>query len=328
MLAKLQNLAKGRTTLFTAFKDLYAAAFGRRYLKTVQKQDAAALKPLLASIDLLNHRFTFPKFEARDDGATPIFLLASSWRSGSTFLQRLISSDEDTLIWGEPFGDTGLINSLSEPLTRITENRPPDSFFLPPGDEALSLQDSWIANLYPSVDDLRCAYREMLDRLLLEPVRRKKLLKWGMKEVRLDAGHATFLKWIYPSAKIVFLVRNPLDAYRSYSHDKSWYDIRPERPIHTARDFARHWNRLSSSYVENVEYLNALLIRYEDLKKDTPSVCQLEEFLGVEVNSDVFSDVLRGSSGLEKRSNDFLRGEATIIKAITSHTGSKLGYRL
>ena len=41
---------------------------------------------------------------ARDDNDNeePIFLLSAGWRSGSTLLQRLIMSDSNVLIWGNP----------------------------------------------------------------------------------------------------------------------------------------------------------------------------------------------------------------------------------
>src|SRR5262245_32576620 len=43
------------------------------------------------------------RFDENEDGAAPIFLLSSGWRSGSTLVQRLINSDSSVLMWGEPF---------------------------------------------------------------------------------------------------------------------------------------------------------------------------------------------------------------------------------
>ena len=36
----------------------------------------------------------------------PVFILSSSWRSGSTFLQRLITHSNEILIWGEAGGQS------------------------------------------------------------------------------------------------------------------------------------------------------------------------------------------------------------------------------
>ncbi len=39
----------------------------------------------------------------------PVFILATSWRSGSTLLQRVFCTDPSLLLWGEPFGRLALI---------------------------------------------------------------------------------------------------------------------------------------------------------------------------------------------------------------------------
>ena len=41
----------------------------------------------------------------------PIFVFAAGWRSGSTFLQRLLLPH--CFVWGEPYGRTGMIEAMA-----------------------------------------------------------------------------------------------------------------------------------------------------------------------------------------------------------------------
>ena len=57
----------------------------------------------------------------------PVFLFAAGWRSGSTMLRMLL---RNCLVWGEPYGSSGLIERLSQPLHRFAPNWPKEEFFL------------------------------------------------------------------------------------------------------------------------------------------------------------------------------------------------------
>ena len=48
-----------------------------------------------------------------EQGLKPVFALASIWRSGSTLLQRLLCSDPEIILWGEPYGDAGILPGLA-----------------------------------------------------------------------------------------------------------------------------------------------------------------------------------------------------------------------
>lgn len=303
--------------MLSTVKDSYAALFGRRYLREADKREKAAVGNLLDAIATMEERFTFEQFHAKDESPSPIFIFSAGWRSGSTFLQRLICSNNDTLIWGEPFGDTGLLHHLIEPLTRITKTRPPDSFFIQNNLEIDDLKNTWIANLYPTVDDLRCAYRDMLDRLFAIRAKQAGVSRWGLKEVRVDAAQAALFRWLYPKSKLVFLVRNPVDAYRSYSADKTWYAIRPKQPIHTAKQFADHWNRLASSFIQHASALGGILVRYEDLTSDSKATEELQQYLNIGIDPNAFERVIGGSAGQAKSRNKLLIGEQRIIQYIT-----------
>src|SRR6185312_15863227 len=122
-----------------------------------------------------------------------------------TLLQRMII--RSCLIWGEPFGHAGTIEALADPVRCFTERWPEPHHFYH-GEDADILSRRYIANLYPSVGDLLRAHQAYFARLFAEPARRNGAERWGIKEVRLDCDHAFYLRWLFPRARFLFLIRN------------------------------------------------------------------------------------------------------------------------
>jgi glycosyltransferase involved in cell wall biosynthesis len=195
----------------------------------------------------------------------PVFLLASSWRSGSTVLQRMIG--RSCFIWSEPFGQARMIDSLADQLRSFTD-RWPDAHLANSGEDGGTLNKSSSADLYPSTSDLLRAHQCFFNRLFAEPARRSGAERWGLSEVRLDCDVAFYLKWLFPRAKFLFLIRNPYDTWRSLAAlaAKGWksYYRWPDIPV-TVRGFAAQWRRLTSSFVQNHHRVDGLVVRYEDL---------------------------------------------------------------
>ena len=52
----------------------------------------------------------------------PVFMLTSIWRSGSTLIQRLLCSDPQIYIWGEPYGDAGIVPHLFQSAKGLLRN--------------------------------------------------------------------------------------------------------------------------------------------------------------------------------------------------------------
>ena len=241
-------------------------------------------RPLRPSIEdgLLALKRRWPELFSADDEGSPVFVLAAGWRSGSTLLQRLLS--ERCLIWGEPYGHAWPIPSLADQIRCFTDRWPePHHFYR--GQPGETLASSFIANLYPNVRDLLRAHRGFFECLFAEPARAAGHDRWGLKEVRLDADQALCLRWLYPRARFLFLVRNPYDAWRSCAARAAqgwrWYNRWPDEPL-TARSFAAHWDRLVSSMLEGHRKVDGLLIRYEDLAAGR--VAAIEEYLGFELS--------------------------------------------
>jgi hypothetical protein len=121
--------------------------------------------------------------------------------------------------------------------------------------------------------------------------------RWGFKEVRLSADYALYLEFLFPRAKFIFLVRDPLTAFASYKSWRTWYRRWPDEQVRTADGYARMWRQLAGSFWARQEAggLNALLLRYEDLMPGNPAIARIEEFLGSPVDGSVLERRIRGS---------------------------------
>ncbi len=225
--------------------------------------------------------------------SSPVFLLSAGWRSGSTLLQRLLCSDETTLMWGEPFGDQLPISRLSASLREFTENDGCLKYSIAKLDGKLSSE--WIANLNPGIENLRAAHLAYFEKLFAEPAAKRGYLRWGVKWVRLTGFDAWYLKWLYPDAKIIFLVRHPLSAYRSY-RGKRWYTVRPDHRVSGVVSFLAHWKYLTESFIEQGEALGAKTIRYQDILQDSEFQHDLAQFAGVEIDGSLLVEKLGARS--------------------------------
>ena len=228
----------------------------------------------------------------------PIFLLSAGWRSGSTLLQRLICSDGAVLMWGEPFGDLIPVPRLAASVAELGPSNGHLRYTL--RDEPSNLKTEWIANLNPGISALRAAHLAYFERLFGVMARNHGYSRWGVKWVRLTAYHAAYLKWLYPQARFVFLVRHPLMAYHSYK-GRAWYLVRPNYRVDNVLKFLVHWRFLTESYLREYKGLGAKFVRYEDLLTNSQTLVDLEEFLSIRIQKDLLECKV-GSSNTSKSS--------------------------
>lgn len=265
-----------------------------------------------------------------DDPEAPVFLLSAGWRSGSTLLQRLVMSDKNVLIWGEPYDECGLIQSLAATSAAFRPGWPRMDYFYD-GTPVSQLSGNWVANLFPAPAEWRAAQRALYQTLFAEPAHRAGVARWGLKEVRLTAEHCHYLRWLYPKARFVFLYRHPLDAYRSYCrYGRSWYDTYPDKPVFTPRDFGRHWRRLMEGYLRDAEKLDALLVRYEDLTGDPAVVDRLETYLGIAIDHGILRHKVRNSQRISAEKTEeeahVSRLEKWLLRREVEPLATRLGY--
>lgn len=259
------------------------------------------------------------------DPAAPIFLLSAGWRSGSTMLQRLLMSDPRVLIWGEPYDECGPVQALASSTRAFRPGWPPQEYFHD-GTPPQQLTGEWIANLFPSLTDWRAGQRALFDTMFDIPARRAGCARWGIKEVRLTAAHCHYLRWLYPNAKFVLLVRDPLEAYRSYSrYGRSWYDVFPEVPVFTPTQFGAHWRLLAEGFVREAPALGALLVKYEDVVAGRFNLDELDRYLGIRVDRKVMSRKV-GSSERAGEMAHVNALERWLLQRAVGPAATELGY--
>ena len=231
----------------------------------------------------------FAKAAERPSPERPIFILSAGGRSGSTLLQRLVSSGERVLIWGEAYDRSGIVQHLSRSLASFSDTWPPREYMQPP-DDLQDISQSWVANLYPPPEALLAAYRELLLELFARPAYALGASRWGFKEVRLGRAEAALLKGLFPDASFLF-IRRPLEdaylSYRTFSGGMDWYGNWPGETAFTPYAFARHWTRLTRELETAAAETGGMLIDYDDLVSGTLSLEDVSAYTGVRIDASV-----------------------------------------
>lgn len=238
----------------------------------------------------------------------PVFLLAVSWRTGSTLLQRVLMTDPALLVWGEPWGRMSLLPRLAEAVVAFRDDWPHLEYMITEV-EADPTETFLSADLYPPGQDFRAALQQMLHRWLAAPARERGHSRWGFKEVRLGAPEACLLRWLYPRAKFLVLLRHPFDAYRSCKHWQLWSRW-PDHPVTSAASFGRHWNHLAMSWRREPLDFPARFVKYEDLVSGAFDFRAMEAELGLRLDE---AKALGTRVGGRPKPGQLTREEAKIL---------------
>ena len=134
---------------------------GKRELQRRAREDAADVRARLA--DIVRR---WPE-QVGTSEARPIFVFAAGWRSGSTLVQRMLTSVDDIMIWGEAYSRSQLVGTLLKQFRAITMDHPFPYYVADVFEGDLS--DQWIANIYPSFDRLIRAHRAFFTELFEIP---------------------------------------------------------------------------------------------------------------------------------------------------------------
>lgn len=228
----------------------------------------------------------------------PVFIFAAGWRSGSTLLQRMLLADPNIMIWGEPYAHAGIIQHMSAQFHAFTDSWPNLNHVREK--KGNIAPDAWIANLSPSPDRMRQSHRFFFDQLFGLPARENQKPVWGIKEVRLHSGHAAYLKWLFPGARFLWLVRNPFDAWKSYRQRGPWFFQWPDLKITTAGRFAELWNFLAGDFYHNHSKTGGLLLKYEELSAQVENI---GTYLGSKVSSPENLAIQKGHATIKKSGN-------------------------
>lgn len=272
-------------------KTILKSLLGTRAARQTKCQTRALIEAPLCGLAALIERA--PPV-ASDD--SPIFIFSAGWRSGSTLLQRLICSDQATLIWGDLYDLGEIIQTLARLKRPVTQHWPPEDHFVS-GRDPNNLTTSWIANLYPSVPDFRNAMKAMLCRMFSEPANVIGAERWGLKEIRIGLEEAVFLHWLFPNAKFMMIYRDVEDAFRSYqnfSPAMNWYAAWPASPAFTPFAFARHRQHLLNQFSEIARQACRLIISYEELTQGTADLNAIARYCDVDIDPDILNTRVQG----------------------------------
>jgi len=222
------------------------------------------------------------------DRYKPIFLFASSWRSGSTLLQRYITASGEALIWGETGGALNALRDALDGWEQITadSSRRFEGAAGGNGEQAynrfvythkIEHAHQWIANLCPPYSDVSETMRTLLVELYGKRAEALGYPRFGIKETRCELSTAHFLRKLFPDAKFLFLVRNPFAVIMSIKR-RQWMGRQANHA--TLLYYAEHWRSRTEQF-RNADF--GMTLRYEDFVSDPELRGRLMDYLEINV---------------------------------------------
>ncbi|WP_158769091.1 DUF5672 family protein [Paraglaciecola sp. L1A13] len=244
----------------------------------------------------------YAKAEENVPNDEPVFIFSAGWRSGSTLLQRLLSSSESLLLWGEPHDRSNIIQSLASTIEPFNDNWPPRKY-IADNDEFKQNTDKWIANFYPSESRILAAHRIFVRTLFSANVENEVNKRWGIKEVRYGLKEAVFLKALFPNAKFLYLKRDLKDAYFSYknfSQHMNWYAKWPHSTVFTPFAFAKHRARLVKEFSQAQKLTGGLIVDYDDIVSNKETLTNIENYCNIKIERAVLEKNVGSALNQEK----------------------------
>ena len=271
----------------------------------------------------LNITKRFPLTEPPNANA-PIFILSTIWRSGSTALQRVLVSDPDIQVWGEPYSNTNLIPMLAQSsMALATPNWLDERHFINHEVIRSNPENYFIANWYPPLQAMFESHRAMLDRLFKQPAEEMGKQKFGIKFVRIGILEMHYLQWIYPDAKFIILVRNPWDCWRSYK-GYDWVYRWPKGVISTPKQFAKLWEKQTSELMSHPETNQVKVLRYEDFIHPDFNWSRLRAFCDL---PNIRQEVLENRiMGVNVKPQPITEEDCAVISKVCGNLAQRLGY--
>lgn len=215
----------------------------------------------------------------------PVFIFSAGWRAGSTMLQRVLTASGNVLIWGE---SGGALDCMGDALQRYMQMLGSGSTkykhgYGGNGDEQYkrfcsdisSGANLWIASMNPRLDTIRDGFRNFFDTVYAKPAVAMDFSRWGVKEVQLGLDCALFLQELYPSAKFIFIVRNPMACLLSIKR-RDWMDQKGSSVA--LQYYAQNWLKLASEF-RQANF--GMLVHYEELVRDGKVLAGISDYLGL-----------------------------------------------
>jgi len=213
-----------------------------------------------------------------------IFLFSAGWRTGSTLLQRLITTSREVFMWGE-------LHYLGKEYLNLNKQLEDCLIQWHNAEHLRQKLDSHIdnvedANLNPPIEIKNRGFSSFLDTLYYYDDIANAFSGWGWKTVRYGEEMYNFLKNIFPAAYHVFLVRNPYHCLES-AKAAGYYDG------NGFRQTVFVYKKLLEEFHAIAMKEKVFVIRYEDLIGDIQTRNSLFSYLGI---GNVDLNLLRNTS--------------------------------
>ncbi len=203
-----------------------------------------------------------------------IVISASSRRSGSTWLQRIVYASTDIFVWGESFPLIELLGTIfaNFQYNQSVQAKETENFFSNEQEPTL-----WTANITPSLSKLKRANNAFFS----EYYGGNDRPHYGWKEVHYGSQEIKFIHEIFPETKIILLVRNPINVIRSLAA-QGW--IGKYEDTQNIEMICNTWMERTREYFEFKEDPRFLFIRYEDIHF---RISDILDFIGGKSNKNV-----------------------------------------
>ena len=265
----------------------------------------------------------------QSDANFPIFLLGTG-RCGSTLLQKILNSVENTMIYGEHGGFLKQVaaayflnfeDKMIEKyiMSQNVAEKDPIAVF-----ETLKNPQLWSAwtNWY-NQETVKNNFRDFIESFF-NPSSLEQKVHWGFKEIRygLDDRVPEMLADLYPDGRFVFIVRHPVDVIASKISARASDGIEADARTWVAQNtYFLHFCR------ENAE--SSRIIHYEELiSNDSKQLSQLFDWLGFAL-SDEQRDIIETTKPSYKgrpRPAKLTDDQIDNINKVTQEIRKELGY--
>lgn len=211
--------------------------------------------------------------------ASPILVLGTGQRCGSTLIQRLLCSHPEIMIWGE---HAGVLREVLHSTTILKHWTQRDGR-LGREEWAEKTYNGFIANMTPSAAEIEAATISFVKRLYCEPTKNLGKRRWGFKEVRYGLEDLRAFRYYFPHLRAIHIIRDPRGILSSLDE---WERFRPWEWSRGATEAAiKHWFRIATEFINAIDELDSglLQIRYEDLMRDPSDILgQLGDHIAID----------------------------------------------
>jgi hypothetical protein len=226
---------------------------------------------------------------------SPLFVVSPSTRCGSTFVQRLLNSSGDVLIYGE---NPTLIEGLPIVLGAVIANYSGARAEAKAATRHRSMNegtDDWIPDLSPEPSGyLDLSIAQMVEQFLFyeEDAKAFDRTNWGLKFPLRDATVMAVIAHVLPQARFIVLYR---DVAAALASARGRHFVTDEA---SARLFVQRWSA-NLVWLINWSARRKLDLRYEDLVANPEEhLPKLQAFAGIgETTPEVFANRLNTFRG-------------------------------